>query len=203
MGAENLEDVRGRWINPNNHLLKRMGVPERYWSARLADFDGVEEVCGKRPNADGAFLCGPAGTGKTHLATALLVAALPGLVRQSAAGTTVLRPQAVWASFPEVLMGLRATFSRARLADSEADIVGRLVEADILVLDDLGAEKMTEWTGQSVYLVISQRLNKLRPTIVTSNLVLAEMNELDPRLASRLGGMTYVRVGGADRRVPR
>jgi len=69
------------------------------------------------------------------------------------------------------------------------------------VLDDLGAEKTSDWTGQSIYTLISRRINDCKPTIVTSNLSLSEIDAVDPRRASRLGGMVYYKMTGHDRRL--
>jgi DNA replication protein DnaC len=65
---------------------------------------------------------------------------------------------------------------------------------DLLVIDDLGAEFKTHITQSKVFDLIDTRLRKLRPTIVTTNLTLAQIEHIyEPRVLSRLGGdyVTY------------
>jgi DNA replication protein DnaC len=93
---------------------------------------------------------------------------------------------------------IRATFSGT---GSESDVVRKYQRMPYMVLDDLGAEKMTDWSVSSLYVVLSGRYNANRPTIVTSNLTLAQIAEWEPRIASRLGGMCVVQLDGKDKRL--
>ena len=187
-------------VSPAESTLAGFGVPKRYRRARITDFAGLELT---KPNDDGLFLTSAAGRGKTHLATSWMVAMLkdclidqnPDGERRAYVGWSVL-----WASAPEILQELRATFGGH---GDEREVLKKYIDAKLLVLDDLGAEQSTDWTGQALYQLISRRLNDCKPTIVTSNLTLAEMHKRDPRLASRLGGMAYQKLEGKDRRLER
>jgi DNA replication protein DnaC len=68
-------------------------------------------------------------------------------------------------SVPGFLDRLR---SRIRFADSP-DPLPELVEADLVVLDDLGREKVTDWASERLYVLVNERYNAMRPTVVTSN----------------------------------
>lgn len=171
-------------------------VPKRYLSARLSDFAGIKFVM---PNADGLYITGPAGVGKTHLATAWLAHLAPGLAVIDAQYGRVTYRSALWASVPGILCELRATFGGR--AGGEMEVMRRYASAAILVLDDLGAQKVTDWTVESLYLLVSKRLNDCLPTIVTSNLKLGDLSRVDNRMASRLGGMAYQELLGNDRRL--
>ena len=52
---------------------------------------------------------------------------------------------------------------------SEADILGQVMKAELLVLDDLGAERPTDWVEETMNLIVNTRYNDRKPTIFTSN----------------------------------
>ncbi len=112
-----------------------------------------------------------------------------------------MRINAKWITVPELLLELRDSFGSQSTNVSERSIIAKYAKPQLLVLDDLGAEKTSDWTGQSIYTLISRRINDCKPTIVTSNLSLTELHKVDPRLASRLGGMEFFAFDGEDRRL--
>ena len=73
----------------------------------------------------------------------------------------------------------------------------------LLILDDLGAEKTTDWALQSLYIIINKRLSEELQTIITSNLSLDELRDkIGDRIASRIAGMCkIVKLTGRDRRL--
>lgn len=72
----------------------------------------------------------------------------------------------------------------------------------MLLLDDLGAAKTSEWTAELTYRLINHRYEHLRPTLITTNLPTADLRTtLGDRIASRLAEMTQrVILTGPDRR---
>ena len=146
---------------------------------------------------------GKTGCGKTHLAVAII----RELVKRMAVND--IR----FITAPELLLEIRSTFnSKTKHFDdygvpcdkTEEDILSKYSTCELLVLDDLGAEKVTDFTIQSLYLVIDRRNRNLRPTIVTTNLSLEEIeNLIDARMASRLADMTVVRLTMPDYRKKR
>jgi DNA replication protein DnaC len=77
-----------------------------------------------------------------------------------------------------LLKQIQATYSRQALADEETgvalteySILQNVIQADVLVLDDLGAEKSSEWTLSMLYHVINERYNTQSTTIITTNLL--------------------------------
>ncbi len=136
---------------------------------------------------DGFVIRGPVGTGKTHEA----VAAFRYLVRDRA-----MLP-AVAVAVPALLDGLRPGRVPVESLDACED-------ARLLLLDDLAAERGTDWTAETLYRLIDARYARRLPTIVTTNatgdLVRANLGE---RVASRLNGLgMVVTLDGPDRRIP-
>ena len=133
-------------------------------------------------------LRGETGCGKTHLAVALIQHAGHGYF------TTV----------PELLLRIRSTFNEGLLRETEADVIDDICRHDLLVLDDLGAEKTTEYAITTLYIIIDRRIRDAKRTIITTNLSLKEIEEkLDARIASRLSGMQNIKINMPDYRKKR
>lgn len=136
-------------------LLKR--IPERYRKAipraeaSLSWLDRYAE--GDRPNL---AITGPAGCGKTWEASAIA----GRLLRKFTPVTLIEAPE---------------LFSQLRPGDEGADLAS-FQATPVLVLDDLGAEKVSEWSMEQLYMILNARHNTMRPTIFTTNQTLAELN---------------------------
>ena len=84
----------------------------------------------------------------------------------------------------------RARFSRdSENADQADDQVRRLTDCDLLILDDLGTEMVTEFSRSALYTLINDRLLHNKRTVISTNLTAAQMEKrYTPQLASRLEG---------------
>jgi DNA replication protein DnaC len=120
------------------------------------------------------FLCGATGCGKTHLAAATI----HRWIEAKRAG-------ALFVLTGELLASLRRGFSDGTAAGN----LDQAKFAKLLVLDDIGSEMATDWVRETIYMLINYRMNWLKPTIITSNLLPSEISKTyHARLASRLAG---------------
>jgi DNA replication protein DnaC len=139
--------------------------------------DYVRHIDDNLDKGKGFWFFGDVGTGKTSLAM---------LVSQSAveAGRSV----AIY-SVPQLLADIKATYEDGS-GRSYLDLFRRLSSADLLHLDDLGAEKRTEWVLEQLYAIVNERWQEQRSIIVTTNLSDDELREqVGARLVSRLSEM--------------
>jgi len=138
-----------------------------------------------RHSKTGLLLCGPTGTGKTHLAVAILREA----VKKGLHSTFVYTPELIAEAKQEIKTGVNR-------------IAGKVANTYFLVLDDLGAEYSTEWVLETLRRLIDQRSRDGKPTVITTNLRTDQLEMIDERIFSRLKGMCErVVLTGKDRRV--
>jgi DNA replication protein DnaC len=176
-------------------LFKAARVPRRFQQKRLEDFDSTyqkgawkiarryveqfEAIRGESKN--GLCFIGPPGTGKSHLAYGIL----NSLLGKGVPG--------VCGSVPEIMDLLRPQVGLGQEAQERLELLKTL---DVVILDDLGAERNTEWVTERLYVIINARYNEMLPTIITSNLELEELEKLPgwERITSRLFEMCHVVV---------
>ena len=137
----------------------------------------------------GLYFCGGVGTGKTHLA----VAVMNELIRRK-------RVPSLFVTVPELLDNLRETYNKpGRNLDEWMDAVQN---AEFLVLDDLGSERPTEWVRERIFVIVNHRYREALPTVFTSNIGPKDLAEqLGERTASRIIAMCdWIALEGDDYR---
>lgn len=139
---------------------------------------------------NGLWFEGDPGTGKTSLAMLVAKSAID-------AGKSV----AIY-SVPRLLTDIRHTFDSAS-DDSYRSLLRRLVAVDLLQLDDLGAEKQTEWVLEQLYSIVNERYEDGKSVVLTTNLDQQKLSEqIGSRTVSRLAQMCQVfPLWGTDRRL--
>ena len=158
------------WRDQVGHKrLAEANIPKRYQHCTLGNFTAYNEsleraVAQARRVADaypsisaGLFLEGQPGVGKTHLAAAVLKQVIQ---------TTGAR--GVFYDTRDLLRIIRSTYDPS-IRTTELEILRPVMQADLLVLDDLGAEKTSEWVEETMNLIVNTRYNERRLTIFTSN----------------------------------
>jgi DNA replication protein DnaC len=134
--------------------------------------DAIEE---NLDSGRGLWLMGDVGTGKTTLAMLVSKHALE-------AGRTV----AIY-SLPQLLSRIRRTYEAEAGEASYLEFFERLTSVDLLHVDDLGAEKRSDWVLEQLYAIVNQRYESQRAVVVTTNLEESALEEqIGPRTVSRL-----------------
>jgi DNA replication protein DnaC len=177
-----------------NKAMPHSGIPPRFYKVDWEDsyshisYDPLESL----------FIYGKVGTGKTHM---LCAAAKQAFCVQTSFPHLHERGYVKYVNYLELIFRLRNCFE-GQNKGQEFSLMKELIDARYLFIDDLGAEKITEWTGQTIYYLISERYNQEKHISVSSNLTLQEVaDKIDNRIASRLTEMcVVVELEGKDRR---
>ena len=169
-------------------LLRHAGVPQRYLRCTLRNFNTHNADARIRDaltrahrisqryverflDVDGTFCdsgllyIGPPGIGKTHLAAAVLKELIE---RYHARGRFV--------DFTSLIHQIQATFEPSSL-ESKRQVLDPVIDAEVLVFDELGAQKPTEWVRDTLYFIINTRYTRRLPTIFTTNFPLRHAAE--------------------------
>jgi len=186
-------------------LEERAGIPPLYRDASLDNFRlPTEDPAAYRqmaaavltvrsyvrefphPETPGLLLMGESGTGKTHLA----VAALRMLIARGFEG--------VFFDYQDLLSRIRASWDPAAGA-GDRDAYRSALDAEVLLLDDLGSQRAPEWVVDTITAIVTHRGNHQKPLIATTSLPDdAAGDDLVERSADLPGSLRY-RVSLADK----
>lgn len=148
----------------------------------------------------GIFITGNPGTGKTHLAVASLAYHIPRQPKVKSSSSYL--PQDVKYDFlpsVEFFLELKASFG---MDLGEAEVLKKYGNG-ILILDDVGSEKVSDWSRQMFYTLLDRRYRNMTQTILTSNMSLDQLAEsIDDRISSRIVEMCeIITLTGEDHRL--
>lgn len=196
------KEIQYRQAQKRERLIQSSRIPPLLKTKTFANFDVTPELrpayeaalrVADNPDGRGIVLAGPTGSGKTHLAAAILNYRLAQDM------------EAVFVTVPELLADIRRCIKTEQDTSELLEIVKN---AELLILDDLGAEKTTEWVTEQLFVLINARLLGQRQTVVTTNFesagkLIEKLGGLaGQRIVSRLSEMCdWVRMLGRDRRL--
>ncbi len=165
-------------------MFNNAQIPKRFANKTLTNFDASKQPAAhsvtkkyiqnwqeNKNQGRGLFYTGPVGCGKTHLAFGTVNELIKKGVRSLAA------------TVPDLMDDLRP---------QPGSNIDKKIEAlktvDLLVLDDLGAQRNTEWVTERIFVILNARYNNLLPTIITSNSYLEELERVHnwTRMVDRL-----------------
>lgn len=160
------------WMTTKRTLVIESFVPRIQKVLKEYNFTPITEV-------SNAYLYGPARTGKT------INAAWRVLEWHKSQFIQYLSTDYLFISVPELLSCARELINKG---GSEVNMIEKYKTCRLLVLDDFGSEKLTEWAYTILYAIISYRYDYMKPTIYTSNFSLDELATKlqDDRIPSRI-----------------
>lgn len=138
---------------PNDKAAKAKAACQRY----------AEQFEGRLQMGGGLVLCGKPGTGKTHLACAIANHIMREFCRVP-----------LFTSVTKMSRAVKATYG-PKAEKSEAQVIRSFVEPDLLILDEVGAQRGTETELLLAQEIIDERYQEVRPTILISNLPESEL----------------------------
>lgn len=169
-------------------------IPARYQKCSFANFISdpgtsqdhalrhAHQFANEYPAVDrGLLFMGPAGVGKTHLAVSIL----KDLIEKGFAG--------LFYEFGSLLKEIQDSYNPVSKS-SELKVLAPVYQADVLVLDELGATVPTEWVRDTMYQIINKRYNDRKLTIFTTNYLDKggdNTQRLEERITYRLRSRLY------------
>jgi len=155
--------------NQEEHLKSASAIPARYAGCEFenyrTDFNAglaaakitLEKWAEQYPlDRTGLLLVGPSGVGKTHLS----VAAMRRLIEKGI--------PCLFCDYRELLKRIQNSYNPSVQA-TELEVLKPIFETEVVLLDDLGAVKPSEWVWDTVSLILNSRYNDNRTTMITSN----------------------------------
>lgn len=141
-----LDSYEWNFAGAHRSLSRAYGAAKRFVEGYPLENDG-----------SGLLLTGSIGVGKTHLAVGVLQSLL------SERGATGL-----FYDYRELLKQVQNSYN-PRVAATELEVLAPVFDAEVLVLDEIGASKPTEWVWDTVAHILNSRYNDRRTTILTTN----------------------------------
>lgn len=125
----------------------------------------------------GFFFWGNVGSGKTHAASALTNA----LIQEQLV-------EALFLNMPATVTRVKKTFDSSS-KNEDTKLFDRMKEVELLIIDDLGVEKMSDWLADQIYQIVDHRWQNKKPMLITSNQSLDDLGSCyKAQVISRIWG---------------
>jgi hypothetical protein len=184
-------DINGRLLRKFKEKVEKT-IPKRFLSSDISS-EGSQEIkdyflSEKWREGRGLFICGSPGIGKSRM--------LSGLAKLFIVDDRDI----MFCNMTFLLNKLKQSYGND---SAKEDIAEKSIAAEILLLDDLGIDKATEWMIATLYFIINQRYEEMKTTIISSNFNLQELEgKVGERITSRIFEMCQsVTLNGKNKRV--
>lgn len=163
-------------------MVEGCGMKKRFMNRTFANFDAMKrdqmtayttaknyarDFTQLKEEGSGLYFYGSNGTGKTHLAAAIALELMPK-------GVGV-----IFRTFAGLLSDIKDTFNTDRL---ESDVIKAYTDADLLIIDDLAKESLSDWNVSQLFTIVNNRYEDCKPMIITANYSIDELcNALTPK----------------------
>ena len=164
------EERRRAMQNRIDRLLGNSGIKKRFQQRTFPNFrtdtpgrqknyrvakEYADNFAYHKAKGDGLYIEGTNGTGKTHLAAAialqLIGEGIPVICKTSS----------------DLLLDVKKAFDNEGV--TEAQVLDAYKKVDLLIIDDLGKEQCSDWSMSTLYSILNDRYEDMKPTIVTTN----------------------------------
>ena len=188
-------------------LIRGDSFGKRYQKASFSNFDKSRnkkawEACLEwarnfeqhLEDGKGLFITGTVGTGKTHL-----LAAISDYIARIFKRKLKTRPWINYVTSTELISQIKNSFE----SHNTEEVIEGFEECSLLIIDDIGTEKITEFSYEQIYKIIDSRYRNMKPVIITSNL---NDNEIKEKLSERIVSRIYetckgIKLTGKDYRL--
>lgn len=173
--------------NKTEDLLAKMRIPPRYKNCSFSTYEYQNHSQNRAASIafrfanefltfeDGLLLMGTVGVGKTHLSISILKEV-----------ASQYRIHGLFYQFTALLKEIQDSYN-PNTQTSELKVLSPIFEADLLVLDELGATKPTDWVRDTMMHIINTRYNDKKRTIFTTNYPDERVNDREETLEDRIG----------------
>ena len=121
----------------------------------------------------GLYITGAVGSGKTHLASAIINSIIDNReLNYAEILNTELNPRMMFYSMIGLLNDIRRTYSTN---DISQDLITRICKTPLLVIDDIGVEKTSDWVSERLFEIVDYRYGNMLPLVITTNLTPSEL----------------------------
>lgn len=179
-------------------ILSNSGLGKRFYKRKFENFtindsnkkayEEAKRFVQEFPREQGLMFVGSVGTGKTHLAASIVNELVNNM------------HSVVFGNSADIIARMRKSFSGG---DSDIDIIEKITSSDLVVIDDLGKEKESEYTSTIIYQIINRLYEDEKPIIITTNctseMLLERLGDKGESILSRLMEMCIiVNLNGED-----